>query len=154
MQKSANVDNARIAARGMFLAAAELCKHGFNVTPTSRNMAGADLLITDDCCRCTWTLQVKVTDQTHKRRRGWLIGRHAGRTAHETHAYIFVMLKGEGPPEFYVVPSQFVERNQSGAASMPEFRLENAKSFLEGWDVLRAQSGHQTAAPSHIGAVS
>ena len=55
--------NSRIAARGMFLVAAELCRHGFNVTPTSRNMAGADLLITDDRCRNTWTIQVKVTDQ-------------------------------------------------------------------------------------------
>jgi hypothetical protein len=74
--KVINSDNSRIAARGMFLAAAELCRHGFNVTPTSRNMAGADLLITDDKCRNTWTIQVKVTDQAFKRRRGWLIGRN------------------------------------------------------------------------------
>ncbi len=39
---SANRENARIAARGMYLAAAELCRYGFNVTPTSRNMTGAD----------------------------------------------------------------------------------------------------------------
>jgi hypothetical protein len=48
--------NSRNPARGMFLAAAELCRHGFNVTPTSRNMAGADLLITDDRWRNTWTI--------------------------------------------------------------------------------------------------
>ena len=68
-----NRDNARIAARGMYLAAAELCRSGFNVTPTSRNMAGADLLITDDRCQNTWTIQIKVSDQTKKRRRGWLM---------------------------------------------------------------------------------
>ena len=63
--KTTASDNPRNAARGVFLVAAELCKLGFNVTPTSRNMAGADLLITDDRCRNTWTIQVKVTDTTH-----------------------------------------------------------------------------------------
>jgi hypothetical protein len=66
MTKAISSENPRNAARGMFLAAAELCKYGFNVTPTSRNMAGADLLITDDRCRDTWTIQVKVTDKTFR----------------------------------------------------------------------------------------
>src|SRR6266481_3436483 len=119
--KAISSDNSRNAARGMVLAAAELCKYRFNVTPTSRNMAGADLLITDDRCRNTWTIQVKVADQTFKRRRGWLIGRNAALTAHPTHAYVLVMLNGDGRPDFYVVPSGFVANHQSGAASMPEF---------------------------------
>ena len=134
--KTITADSSRSAARGMFLAAAELCKEGFNVTPTSRNMAGADLLITDDKCRNTWTIQVKVTDQTLKRRRGWLIGRNAALTAHRTHAYVFVMLNGDGRPDFYVVPSEFVAMHQSGAASMPEFRRKDAEPFREGWNML------------------
>src|SRR5947209_1127957 len=124
----------------MYLAAAELCRHGFNVTPTSRNMAGADLLITDDRCRNTWTIQVKVTDQTNKPRRGWLIGRSAVLTAHPTHAYIFVMLNGDKRADFYVVPSEFVAAHRCGAASMPEFRRTDADAFRERWDMLRA--GH------------
>jgi hypothetical protein len=138
---SESQSNSRNAARGMYLAAAELCRHGFNVTPTSRNMAGADLLITDHRCRNTWTIQVKVTDQSTKRRRGWLIGRNAALTAHPTHAYIFVILNGDNPPEFYVVPSKFVARHQRGAASMPEFRLETAKPFSKGWRMLRVRPG-------------
>jgi hypothetical protein len=131
-----NRDNARIAARGMYLAAAELCRYGFNVTPTSRNMAGADLLITDDRCRNTWTIQIKVTDQTKKRRRGWLIGRHAKRTANDTHAYVFVMINPKQPADFYVVPSRVVARNQTGAASMPEFRLKDAEKHKDNWAAL------------------
>ena len=127
----------QIAVRGMFLAAAELCRHGFNVTPTSRNMAGADLLITDDRCRNTWTIQVKVTDQSLKRRRGWLIGRNAALTAHPTHAYVFVVLNGDARPDFYVVPSEFVAGHQKGATSMPEFSKIDAEPFREGWDLLR-----------------
>jgi len=124
----------------MFLVAAELCRHGFNVTPISRNMAGADLLVTDDRCRNTWTIQVKVTDQSFKRRRGWLIGRNAALTAHNTHAYVFVMLNGDNRPDFYVVPSEFGVSHQSGAASMPEFRRADAESFREGWNMLRRGS--------------
>jgi hypothetical protein len=141
--KVINSDNSRIAARGMFLAAAELCRHGFNVTPTSRNMAGADLLITDDKCRNTWTIQVKVTDQAFKRRRGWLIGRNAALTAHPTHAYVFVMLNGDGRPDFYVVPSAFVAAHQSGAASMPEFHRTDAESFREDWNMLRSRDSEK-----------
>jgi hypothetical protein len=137
MTKTINSENLRNAARGMFLAAAELCRHGFNVTPTSRNMAGADLLITDNRCRNTWTIQVKVTDQTFKRRRGWLIGANAALTAHRTHAYVFVMLNGDSPPDFYIVPSEFVATHQSGATSMPEFNRKDAESFRDGWNMLR-----------------
>jgi hypothetical protein len=133
---SLNRENARIAARGMYLAAAELCRRGFNVTPTSRNMAGADLLITDDRCRNTWTIQIKVTDQTRKRRRGWLIGRHAKQTANGTHAYVFVMINREKAPDFYVVPSTVVARKQTGHSSMPEFHLEAAKTYKDKWEIL------------------
>jgi hypothetical protein len=147
--KTNSSDNPRNAARGMFLAAAELCRHGFNVTPTSRNVAGADLLITDDQCHYTWSIQVKVTDQTHKRRRGWLIGRNAAQTAHPTHAYIFVMLNGDARPDFYIVPSAFVAAHQSGAASMPEFRCKDAKDFKEGWSRLRFVEPGKEQQPSH-----
>lgn len=129
----ANRENPRRAAQGMYLAAAELCRHGFNVTPTSRNMAGADLLITDDRCQNTWTIQVKVTDQTIKKRRGWLIGRHATETANQTHAYVFVRLNSIRPHEFFIVPSTIVAQKQTGAASMPEFRVVDAETFRDQW---------------------
>ena len=120
----------------MFLAAAELCKHRFNVTPTSRNMAGADLLITDDTCRYTWTIQVRVADQTYKRRHGWLIGPKVKMTAHPTHAYIFVVLNRDAFPDFYIVPSEFVSARQKGA-SMPVFSRKDAEPFRDGWELLR-----------------
>src|ERR1700719_1948736 len=91
---SESQSNSRNAARGMFLAAAELCRHGFNVTPTSRKMAGADLLITDHRCRYL-DYSSRVTDNTYKARRGWLIGRNSSKTAHSTHAYVFVLLNGD-----------------------------------------------------------
>jgi hypothetical protein len=136
---NANAENARIAARGMFLAAAELCRHDFNVTPTSRNMAGADLLITDGRCRNTWTIQVKTADQSQKRRRGWLIGGKAEHTANPTHAYVFVVLNGDSVADFYVVPSEIVASRQCGALTMPEFRRKDAEPYRDGWTMLKGQ---------------
>lgn len=68
---------------------------------------------------------------------GWLLGRHAELTAHPTHAYIFVVLNRDKPPEFYVVPSETVAKNQRGAASMPEFRREEAEPYRDGWPLLK-----------------
>lgn len=127
---------ARIAAEGIYLTAAALCRRGFNVTPTSRNMKGADLLITDDRCRNTWTIQIKVTDATLPNRRGWLLGKNAKETAGASHAYVFVWLKHDGLADFFVVPSRFVARNQKGPKSMPEFRIGAAKPFQERWQLL------------------
>jgi hypothetical protein len=118
------------------LAAAALCRQGFNVTPTSRNMAGADLLITDDRCRNTWTIQAKTTDGTLPNRRGWLLGKKAKQTAHKTHAYVFVWLQGENLADFYVVPSTVVARKQDGPETMPEFRKSVALPYKEGWKLL------------------
>ncbi len=126
----------RVANEGMYLAAAALCRQGFNVTPTSRNMKGADLLITDDRCRNTWTIQVKTTDGMLPRRRGWLLGTRAKETAHKTHAYVFVWLKGDDIADFYVVPSAFVARKQRGPKAMPEFRIADATPYKDGWKLL------------------
>jgi hypothetical protein len=124
----------------MYLAAAELTAQGFNVTPTSRNMAGVDLLITDNRCHNTWTIQVKTADQRAKQRRGWLIGKTAKRTAHKTHAYVLVVLNKERHAEYFIVPSKFVAAHQCGAASMPEFRRKDAERYYERWDILRRES--------------
>ena len=126
----------RIAATGMYLVAAQLSRQGLNVTPTSRNHAGADLLITDDNCQIARTIQVKTTDQSLRRRRGWLIGKNAVRTQSLSHFYVFVMLNGGEKENYFVVPSNFVAKNIRGAESMPEFRLEDAREYADKWNLL------------------
>ena len=46
---------------GVYLTAAELSRLGFIVSPTSRSAFGADLLVPDQHCRKTWSVQVKTT---------------------------------------------------------------------------------------------
>jgi hypothetical protein len=106
-------------------------------------MQGADLLITDARCRNTWTIQVKTTDGMLPRRRGWLLGKKAKRTANKTHAYVFVWLQGDKPPHFFVVPSAFIAKKQVGPISMPEFRRTVALRYKDGWKLLGRPSKPQ-----------
>jgi hypothetical protein len=42
--------------QGVYLVAAELTKRGLTVAPASRSAFGADLLVTDDRCKKTWSV--------------------------------------------------------------------------------------------------
>jgi hypothetical protein len=59
---------------GVFLTAAELTHRGFIVSLTSRNAFGADLLVTDDQCQRTWSVQVKTNQSTSPN--FWLLSVH------------------------------------------------------------------------------
>ena len=105
---------------GVYLAAAELSHRGFVVSPTSRSAKAADLLVTDQGCVRTWSVQVK-TNARH--RTNWPLSEGDGAFASGSHVYVFVNLMGGSRPEYVVVPSKQVaakictEKNQSGAGS-------------------------------------
>jgi hypothetical protein len=46
--------------RGVYLVAAELSRLGFIASPTSRSAIGADILVTDQSCQNTFSVQVKT----------------------------------------------------------------------------------------------
>jgi hypothetical protein len=86
---------------GVYLTAAELTKRGFIVSPTSRSAFGAVLLVTDQRCRNTWSVQVKTN---RKAASFWLVGRHAAASPSESHVYVFVN-NAEARPDYFIVPS-------------------------------------------------
>jgi hypothetical protein len=95
--------------RGVYLAAAELARRGFIVSPTTRSAAGADLLITDDSCRNAYSVQVKTVTGGYKY---WLLNAKAGGIASDSHLYLFVDIRdGEGTVEYFIVPSKKVVRH-------------------------------------------
>jgi hypothetical protein len=104
---------ALIGMYGVYLAEAELSRRGFIVSLTSRNMFGADLLVTDQRCRKAWSVQVKTTT---KPREFKIVNRHAQEIASNRHIYVFVDLKDNvfvdlkdnTPPKFQVLPSKVV----------------------------------------------
>jgi hypothetical protein len=94
--------------QAVFLVAAELSARGMIVTTTSRNAMGADLLVTDQACRKTWSVQVKAN---RKPAAFWLVGSKARETVSASHIYVLVNLRSaDGTHEFYVVPSRDVAR--------------------------------------------
>ncbi len=94
--------------RAVYLVAAELAARGFIVSPTSRSAFGADLLVTNDSCSRSYSVQVKANG---KRASFWLVGEKAMHLSCPTHIYVFVNLAvNGGDHEYYVVPSGVVKR--------------------------------------------
>jgi len=93
--------------RGVYLAAAELSRLGFVVSPTSRSAAGADLLVTNHSCSRSFSVQVK----TNARSFGfWLVGKKALDLKARSHIYVLINLRqklkgGPDEMEFFIVPS-------------------------------------------------
>ena len=94
---------------GVYLVAAELARHGYIASPTSRSARGADILVTDARCSDAFSVQVRTNAALTSY---WLLNEHAKDMVSDSHIYVFVNLKKENtPPEFFVVPSQVVADN-------------------------------------------
>lgn len=122
---------------GVYLVAAELSRLGFIVSPTSRSAAGADLLVTDQSCRKAWSVQVKTNA---KRASFWLVGKHALKLRSDSHAYVFVNLRGDTRPEYIVATSnhvadKVVEAKSKTGSVFYEFRSRDRPSDGEGWEL-------------------
>ena len=120
---------------GVYLVAAELTFKDRIVSITSRNAIGADLLITDQTCRRTWSVQVKTNRQAAS---FWLLNQHATEFRSPTHLYVFVNLKGDKRPDYYVVPSEFVAANVSveptKSGTWYSFSRNDGEQYKEKWE--------------------
>jgi hypothetical protein len=76
--------------RGVYLAAAELARQGWIVSPTSRGAAGADILMTTHDCNHAYSVQVK-TDTTN--RTWFLLGSRAKSIKSDSHIYVLVQIR-------------------------------------------------------------
>ena len=104
--------------RGVYLVASELTKPNFGliVCTTSRNAQGADLLVADQECKRTFSVQVKTRQIKTNAPSAmyWLIGKKGQEIISETHVYVLVFIKGPSRKipkeelEYYVVPSKVI----------------------------------------------
>lgn len=122
--------------RGVYLVAAEMAKRGFIVSPTSRSAIGADILVTDQKCRHTYSVQVKTNSRTFN---FWLIGKKAKDVVSKTHIYVLVNLKstkrnGE-TIEYYVVPSTQLARDGSHRGKWPNISIDKVLRWKDKWSV-------------------
>jgi hypothetical protein len=124
--------------RGVYLAAAELARRGFIVSPTSRSAHGTDLLVTDQNCKRAYSVQVKT--KTSPTGFGyWLLTKKSMKLVSKTHVYVFVQLPVEGGhTEFFCMPSKVVVkrmyRTRYGESMWYAFTYERAEQFNE-WTV-------------------
>ena len=106
--------------QGVYLVATELSRMGSIVSPTSRGAAGADLLVTDQQYKRTFSVQVKTNKKTFG---FWLVRNKAKEISSKSHIYVLVNIKKDGKDiEYYVVPSKVV-------AQHPGVSYENWKNF-------------------------
>ena len=114
--------------RGVYLVAAELSRIGFIVSPTSRSAQGADLLVTDQNCRRTFSVQVK-TDSTGNA--FFLVGKNVDKAISKSHIYVLVdTRKGE----YYVVPSKILSKKTGHYGNFaPSIQKRCIKKFIGKW---------------------
>jgi hypothetical protein len=125
---------------GTYLAAAELTYQGLVVSITSRNARGADLLVTTQDCKRTWSVQVK----TNRKAAGfWLLSKDYNDLLSPTHIYIFINLRGDEKPDYYVVPSKIVGRHgvtttpRSTGSIWHSFYRRDADTFKDKWSIFK-----------------
>jgi len=94
--------------RGVYLVAAELSKHGFIASPTSRSARGADILATDAECKRAFSIQVKTKSTQASY---WLLSADYKRFISDSHIYVFVSIRQSGiPAEFFIIPSKVLAK--------------------------------------------
>jgi hypothetical protein len=121
--------------------AAELSKLGFIAAPTSRSAAGADLLVTDQKCRRSFSVQVK----TNSRSFGfWLVGNKVKEMASVNHIYVLVNIRkhksGGETIEYFVVPSQKLSRRSGREGVWPSIFRKRILECQDDWSVFGRSS--------------
>jgi hypothetical protein len=139
------VNKSQTGMQGVYLVAADLTYLGYIVSVTSRNAFGADLLVTDRSCKKACSVQVK----TNKNKTScWLLSEHAKSLVSDSHVYVFVNLKGNQRPEYYVVPSEFVASHvyeeSRETSTFYSFDRRDLQMTSEGWDVFQTEDEHST----------
>jgi hypothetical protein len=92
---------------GLYVVAAELSKRGFIVSPTSRSVQTADLLIADPPCQNVYAVQVKTNASTFG---FWLVSAKTANLKSRNLVYALVNLRKSGTAEIYLVPSAIVAK--------------------------------------------
>lgn len=125
--------------RGVYLVAAELSRLGFIASPTSRSAMGADILVTDQSCQRSFSVQVK----TNARVFGfWLLSKKAKEQVSRSHIYALVNIRSRKDGEeieYYIVPSRVVANrmvyDKSPKSEWFSIHRSKIEEFQDNWSV-------------------
>ena len=118
--------------RGVYLVAAKLSELGFIVSPTLRNAAGADLLVTDQKCKKAFTVQVKTNTSSGS---FFLIGKSVAKTISPSHLYVLVDVResvAEGA-RFYVLRSKALSELGYLEGNWPHVKFAVLEKYRDNW---------------------
>lgn len=90
---------------GEYFVAAELSRHGYIASVTLKNTKGIDVLVSNENATKTLGIQVKTNQGERK---AWLLNEKAEDFYANNLYYVFVNLRGDKQPLFYIVPSKIV----------------------------------------------
>lgn len=101
---------ALVGIAGVHFVAAALSQRGYIVALTSRNTEGIDILASSPDGSNTISIQVKTSDDSNRKSfsRSWWMNKKSEGVFSDSLFYVFVDLKPEQIPDFYVVPSKVV----------------------------------------------
>lgn len=98
------MDKSLIGIAGAHFVAAEMSQKGYVVTLTSRNTEGIDILASNKDGTKTVSIQVKTTEGKTEPR-AWILGKKSENLKSANLFYVFVTLKKDQIPNFFIVPS-------------------------------------------------
>ncbi len=124
--------------RGVYLVAAELARQGFISSLTSRSTMGADILVSDQQFRRTYSVQVKTNATTFN---FWLLNKGSKKLDSPSHIYVFVNLRDKKDLiEYFIVPSKVIAdkmeiEEKPGKQLWCSFSYKNAKKYENNWSI-------------------
>ncbi len=129
---------------GVYLVAAQLTSRGLIASLTSRSAFGADILLTDQLCSKSYSIQVKTNS---KRTSVWLLNKMSKEIVTKNHVYVFVNLwkrDSSLDADYYIVPSKIVSKYMHKVkrpnSTWYAFYLEDAEEYKDKWHIL---GGHK-----------
>ena len=101
--------NNRLGIAGEFYTAAELTRHGYVASLTSKNTQTIDLLASSKDGKRSVCIQIKTC--SNKKMNTWKMSKSSEQGASNHLYYVFVNLRDDDSPTFFVVPSTVVSES-------------------------------------------
>ena len=125
---------------GVYFVAAELSLRDLIVSPTSRGANAADLLVTDEKCQRTYSIQVKTNRSTFA---FWLMSEKCKQLVSDSLIYVLVNILSQEKREYFVVPSIVVAdkiivspKSDTRKQTAYSLRKKDILAFQDRWDLI------------------
>lgn len=98
-----NLNNINIGNCGEYYVAGELERRGFTVAVPMSNVDNFDILARNNKTHKQYAIQVKTTTKN-----SWILNKKAENLSAPDIYYVFVRIKGDNHPEFFIYESEYV----------------------------------------------